>query len=70
LGEQLQKWFSYRVSANGLYIVSGLFLFVAMLTFNPFFLGGAITCLATGIRHSRLAKKAKTSSLQGIETTT
>jgi len=54
-----KKWFSYRISANDLYIVSALFLFIAVLTFNLFFLGGAITCLATGIRHSRLAAKAK-----------
>jgi hypothetical protein len=62
-----KKWFSYRISANDLYIVSALFLFIAMLTFSQFFLGGAITCLATGIRHSRLAKKAKLTSLQTID---
>ena len=54
-----KKWFSYRISANDLYIVSALFLFITLLTFNQFFLGGAITCLATGIRHSRLAEKAR-----------
>jgi hypothetical protein len=52
-----KKWFSYRISANDLYIVSVLFLIVAILTYSLFFLGGAITCLATGIRHSRLAAK-------------
>jgi hypothetical protein len=62
-----KKWFSYRISAIDLYIVSALFLFIAMLTFSQFFLGGAITCLATGIRHSRLAKKAKFTSLQTID---
>ena len=54
-----KKWFSYRISANDLYIVSALFLLIAILTFNQFFLGGAITCLATGIRHSRLARKTQ-----------
>jgi hypothetical protein len=54
-----KKWFSYRISANDLYIVSALFLFIAVVTLNQFFLGGAITCLATGIRHSRLAAKAR-----------
>jgi hypothetical protein len=53
-----KKWFSYRNSANDLYIMSALFLFIALLTFNQFFLGGAITCLATGIQHKRLAVKA------------
>ena len=62
-----KKWFSYRVSANDLYIVSALFLFIAMLTFSQFFLGGAIMCLATGIRHSRLAKRAKSTSIQTLD---
>ena len=51
-----KRWFSYRISANDLYIVSALFLVVAVLTYSLFFLGGAISCLVTGIRHSRLAK--------------
>jgi len=59
-----KKWFSYRVSANDLYIMSALFLFIAILTFNQFFLGGAITCLATGIQHKRLARKTKLTSMQ------
>jgi hypothetical protein len=62
-----KKWFSYRISANDLYIMSALFLFIAILTFQQFFLGGAIMCLATGIRHSRLAKKANLTSLQTID---
>ena len=53
-----KKWFSYRVSANELYVISALFLIVAILTFSQFFLGGAIICLATGIQHTRLARKA------------
>jgi hypothetical protein len=52
-----KKWFSYRISANDLNIVSALFLFIAMLTFNLFFLGGAIACYGTGFRHSRMARK-------------
>jgi hypothetical protein len=62
-----KKWFSYRNSANDLYIMSGLFLFIAMLTFSQFFLGGAITCLATGVQHGRLAKKVKLISMQTVD---
>ena len=65
-----KKWFSYRISANDFYIVSGLFLLIAILTFNQFFLGGAIMCVATGIRHTRLAKKAKLNSMQTVEAKT
>jgi hypothetical protein len=54
-----KKWFSYRISASELYLYSVLFLIIAVLTYSPFFLGGAITCLVTGIKHSRLAKKTK-----------
>lgn len=54
-----KKWFSYRISANEFYVFSVLFLIVAILTFSQFFLGGAITCLATGIQHARLSRKAK-----------
>jgi hypothetical protein len=61
-----RKWLSYRLSANELYIISALFLFVALLTVNQFFLGGALTCLATGIRHSRLAKKTQISAQTAV----
>ena len=54
-----QKWFSYRNSANELYISGTLFLLVALLTYSLFFFGGAIMCYATGIKHARLAKKSK-----------
>ena len=57
-----KKWFSYRVSANEFYVLSVFFLIVALLTFSQFFLGGAIICLATGIQHARLSRKAKTLS--------
>jgi hypothetical protein len=62
-----KKWFSYRVSANDLYIMSAFFLFIALITFTPFFLGGAITCLATAIQHSRLSRKAKLTSMQTVD---
>jgi hypothetical protein len=65
-----KKWFSYRISANDLYIVSALFLVVAILTYSLFFLGGAITCFATGFRHSRLARKTKYTSVQPVESKT
>ena len=54
-----RKWFSYRISASEFYLYSALFLFFAVLTYSPFFLGGAIMCFATGVKHSRLAKKTK-----------
>jgi hypothetical protein len=54
-----QKWFSYKISASEFYTFSVLFLIIAVLHTSPFFLGGAIMCLATGIKHSRLAGKAK-----------
>jgi hypothetical protein len=54
-----RKWFSYRISANELYISAAVFLLVALLTYSLFFLGGAIMCCATGMKHSRLAKRAK-----------
>ena len=63
-----KKWFSYRISANEFFVFSVLFLIVAILTFSQFFLGGAITCLATGLQHRRLAKKEKSISMQTAET--
>jgi hypothetical protein len=61
-----RKWFSYKVSAFEFYLFSVLFLMVAMLTFSAFFLGGAIVCFGTGFKHSRLAKKARTSPAQAV----
>jgi len=57
-----KKWFSYRISANEFYTFAGFFLIIAILTYSQFFLGGAIICLAVGIRHSRLAKKTQISA--------
>jgi hypothetical protein len=54
-----KKWFSYRVSANEFYTFAGLFLIIAVLTYSQFFLGGAVACLAVGVRHARLAKQMK-----------
>jgi hypothetical protein len=62
-----RKWFSYRISASEFYLYSGLFLIFAVLIYSPFFLGGAIMCFATGFKHSRLAKKAKSNPVQIIE---
>jgi hypothetical protein len=59
-----QKWFSYRISASEFFLYSALFLIFAMLAYSPFFLGGAIMCYATAIKHNRLAKKAKVSLVQ------
>ena len=65
-----RKWFSYRISASEFYVYSVLFLIVAILTYSPFFLGGAIMCFGTGFQHSRLAKKAKSAPVQAIESQT
>lgn len=54
-----RKWFSYRSSASELYLYATLFLLIAVLTYSLFFLGGAIMCYGTGIKHSRMAKKTK-----------
>jgi hypothetical protein len=54
-----RKWFSYRVSAFEFYLIGTLFLIVAVLAFSSFFLGGALVCYGTGLKHSRLAKKTK-----------
>ena len=58
-GITYRKWFSYRLSASELYLYSALFLMVAVLTYSPFFLGGAIMCFGTAFKHNRLARKAK-----------
>src|SRR6185503_3585845 len=58
-----RKWFSYRVSAFEFYSIGTLFLMVAVLSFSSFFLGGALVCFGTGLKHSRLAKRAKATSV-------
>jgi len=62
-----KKWFSYRISAYELYISATLFLLVALLTYSLFFLGGSIMCYGTGFKHSRLAHRAKSKSVQIVE---
>ncbi|HET9914746.1 MAG TPA: hypothetical protein VFQ13_22840 [Anaerolineales bacterium] len=62
-----RKEFSYRVSAFEFDMFSVLFLIIAAFYYSPFFLGGAIMCLATGIKHSRLAQKAKSTPLQASQ---
>jgi hypothetical protein len=54
-----RQWLMYSSSANEFYITATLFLFVAALTFSLFFLGGAIMCYATGLKHGSLAKKTQ-----------
>jgi len=54
-----RQWFSYRNSANELYITGTFFLLVALLTFSLFFFGGALACYGTAIRHGLWARKAK-----------
>ena len=62
-----RKWFSYRVSASEFYLYSALFFVFAVLEYSPFFLGGSLMCFATGIKHARLAKKAKATPVQVVE---
>jgi hypothetical protein len=65
-----RRWFTYTVSASEFYLYSALFLLTAILTFSPFFFGGALMCFATGLKHSRMAKKAKTNPSPAIESQT
>ncbi len=62
-----RKWFSYRISASEFYLYGALFFLFAILAYSPFFLGGSLMCFATGIKHARLAKKAKTTPVQVVE---
>jgi hypothetical protein len=62
-----RKWFSYRISASEFYLYSVLFLIFAILAYSPFFLGGALMCLGTGFKHSRLANKVKSTPVQVVE---
>jgi hypothetical protein len=59
-----RKWFSYKVSAFEFYLIGTLFLMVAALSFSTFFLGGALVCFGTGLKHSRLARKTKVAATQ------
>jgi hypothetical protein len=61
------KWFSYRISASEFYLYFALFFSFAVLTYSPFFLGGAIMCFATGVKHGRLSKKAKSNPVSVVE---
>lgn len=65
-----RKWFTYRVSAREFYTFSVLFLIIAILAYSPFFLGGAMMCWGMGLRHNRLAKKARESPVQAIQSQT
>jgi hypothetical protein len=59
-----RKWFSYRISASEFYRFAIFFLIIAAIYFSSFFLGGALMCFSTGIRHDQWAKKAKSHSSQ------
>lgn len=62
-----RKHFSYKISSFELYLFGALFLIASALTFSAFFFGGAIMCFGTGLKHSRLAKKAKANPSQAVE---
>ena len=53
-----KKTLTYRISANELYSFSFLYLLFSILTSSWFFLGGALMSFGTGLKHSRLARKA------------
>ncbi len=64
---EYSRRFSYRLSAFDLYMFSLLFIITAAVTFSPFFLGGALMCFGTGLKHSRQAAKlSKVSSTVDI----
>jgi hypothetical protein len=65
-----RKWSSYRISANDLYVFAILFLLVAILTYSLFFLGGAIVCYGTGLKHAILAKKARLTAQDAVPAST
>lgn len=65
-----RKWFSYRISALEFYTFSALFLIIAVISYSPFFLGGATMCFGTGFKHIRLAKKAKSNPAPVVEVQT
>jgi hypothetical protein len=50
--------FSYRLSAFDFFIHAFLFGLYYLLTYSPFFLGGAFICLVNGIRQSVYARRA------------
>ena len=54
-----RRHFSYKISAFDFYSLGVIFLITSLLTYSAFFFGGAIMCIGTGFKHSRLAKKAK-----------
>lgn len=54
--------FSYLNSAFDFYVHAVLFGLYGMLTFSPFFFGGALICIVNGVRHGRYAGKASLSS--------
>lgn len=57
-----RKWLTYKMSAFEFYMSSVLFLIVAALTYSLFFLGGAIMCLGTGLKHTSWLKRQNQAS--------
>ena len=62
-----RKWFSYRLSALELFTFSVLFLFIAIIAYSPFFLGGAIMCFGLGFKHNRMSARARSNPGPGPE---
>ena len=63
-----RKPFSYKISSFDFYSLGVIFLITALLTYSAFFFGGAIMCIGTGFKHSRLAKKAKSNPSPAVAT--
>jgi hypothetical protein len=63
-----KKQFTYHMSAFEFYALGFLFLATALLTYSAFFFGGAIMCIGTGFKHSRMARKIKSISSQAVTT--
>ncbi|MBI2331806.1 MAG: hypothetical protein HYU84_06565 [Chloroflexi bacterium] len=57
-GITFSQRFSYLTSAFDFYAFAVLFFLFFLLSFSPFFLGGAIACFRVGLSHGGFAKKA------------
>jgi hypothetical protein len=59
--------FILRNSAAELFVFSALYLAIFAFTQSWFLLGGAVTCLFTGVKHSVLARAAQAKAMAPVE---
>ena len=62
-----QRWLLYRTSALEFYSFAALFLIIAQKNYSPFFQAGSLMCLGTGVKHNRMAKRAKMNPVPVVE---